>query len=234
LAYYAEPRATIDIDLNVFVPADHFRCRRRCSTSALPPTIRRPWRQPRDASASCGTTPRSISSSRTTLPRCRRVSSDGAVRHGCVDPDPVAEHLVVCKVIFVGLATGRHRRELPPKSRSMQRKSCGGSDGSQRRRSPLRTDCRRHHPPLICRRDEPGYLRDRPTNHEAAALRSRSHAPWTHWKRWSAMSMRWLDDRAVPDDLVDKLLWAATGHPTRGSQMWDFVVVRTPQRTLPT
>ena len=24
LAYYAEPRATIDIDLNVFVPADHF------------------------------------------------------------------------------------------------------------------------------------------------------------------------------------------------------------------
>ncbi len=24
LAYYAEPRATVDIDLNVFVPADHF------------------------------------------------------------------------------------------------------------------------------------------------------------------------------------------------------------------
>ncbi len=43
----------------------------------------------------------------------------------------------------------------------------------------------------------------------------------------SAMSMRWLDDKAVPDDLVDTLLWAATRASNPGnSQLWDFVVVR--------
>jgi len=45
----------------------------------------------------------------------------------------------------------------------------------------------------------------------------------------SAMSMRWLDDKEVPEQLVDKLLWAATRASNPGnSQLWDFVVVREP------
>jgi nitroreductase len=43
----------------------------------------------------------------------------------------------------------------------------------------------------------------------------------------SAVSMRWLGDEPVPDELVDKLLWAATRASNPGnSQPWDFVVVR--------
>jgi nitroreductase len=43
----------------------------------------------------------------------------------------------------------------------------------------------------------------------------------------SAVSMRWLKPDPVPDEVVDKLLWAATRASNPGNvQPWDFVVVR--------
>jgi nitroreductase len=43
----------------------------------------------------------------------------------------------------------------------------------------------------------------------------------------TAVSMRWLKPDPVPDELVEKLLWAATRASNPGnSQPWDFVVVR--------
>ena len=44
----------------------------------------------------------------------------------------------------------------------------------------------------------------------------------------TAVSMRWLKPDPVPDDLVDRLLWAATHASNPGNvQPWDFVVVQT-------
>jgi nitroreductase len=43
----------------------------------------------------------------------------------------------------------------------------------------------------------------------------------------TAVSMRWLKPDPVPDELVDKVLWAATRASNPGNvQPWDFVVVR--------
>lgn len=43
----------------------------------------------------------------------------------------------------------------------------------------------------------------------------------------TAVSMRWLKRDPVPDELVDRVLWAATRASNPGnSQPWDFVVVR--------
>jgi nitroreductase len=43
----------------------------------------------------------------------------------------------------------------------------------------------------------------------------------------TAVSMRWLKPDPVPDELIEKLLWAATRASSPGNvQPWDFVVVR--------
>ena len=43
----------------------------------------------------------------------------------------------------------------------------------------------------------------------------------------SAVSMRWLKPDPVPDELVERLIWAATRASNPGNvQPWDFVVVR--------
>jgi len=43
----------------------------------------------------------------------------------------------------------------------------------------------------------------------------------------TAVSMRWLKPDPVPDELVDKVIWAATRASNPGNvQPWDFVVVR--------
>ncbi len=43
----------------------------------------------------------------------------------------------------------------------------------------------------------------------------------------SAVSMRWLKPDPIPDELVERLLWAATRASNPGNvQPWDFVVVR--------
>jgi nitroreductase len=43
----------------------------------------------------------------------------------------------------------------------------------------------------------------------------------------SAVSMRWLKPDPVPDELIERLIWAATRASSPGnSQPWDFVVVK--------
>lgn len=45
----------------------------------------------------------------------------------------------------------------------------------------------------------------------------------------TAMSMRWLKSDPVPDDVIDRLLWAATRASSPSNvQPWEFVVVRDP------
>jgi nitroreductase len=47
----------------------------------------------------------------------------------------------------------------------------------------------------------------------------------------SAMTMRWLTEEPVPDELVEKLVWAGTRASTpENSQLWDFVVVRSAEQ----
>ncbi|GAA1950406.1 nitroreductase family protein [Amycolatopsis minnesotensis] len=47
----------------------------------------------------------------------------------------------------------------------------------------------------------------------------------------SAMTMRWLSDEPVPDELIEKLVWAGTRAPSpENSQLWDFVVVTSPEQ----
>ncbi|QWF77373.1 nitroreductase family protein [Amycolatopsis sp. CA-230715] len=47
----------------------------------------------------------------------------------------------------------------------------------------------------------------------------------------SAMTMRWLSGEPVPDDLIEKLIWAGTRAPSpENSQLWDFVVVTSPEQ----
>jgi nitroreductase len=46
----------------------------------------------------------------------------------------------------------------------------------------------------------------------------------------TARTMRWLKPDPVPDELIDKLLWAATRASNPNNlQAWDFVVVRDPE-----
>src|SRR4051812_11416123 len=46
----------------------------------------------------------------------------------------------------------------------------------------------------------------------------------------SAMTMRWLSDEPVPDELIEKLIWAGTRAPSpENSQLWDFIVVKSPE-----
>lgn len=47
----------------------------------------------------------------------------------------------------------------------------------------------------------------------------------------SAMTMRWLSEEPVPDELIDKLIWAGTtASSPENSQLWDFIVVKSPER----
>lgn len=45
------------------------------------------------------------------------------------------------------------------------------------------------------------------------------------------MTMRWLADEPVPGELIERLIWAATrASSPANSQLWDFVVVTSPQQ----
>jgi nitroreductase len=47
----------------------------------------------------------------------------------------------------------------------------------------------------------------------------------------TAVTMRWLRPDPVPDELLDKLIWAGTRAASpENSQLWDFVVVRSPEQ----
>ena len=103
LAYYAEPRATIDIDLNLFVPAERFpdvaAPLARLGAAADDPHGRR-----RDSPRRPGARDVGRHAHRPVL-RVRRVPRRGrrGPPHGARSPTPRsrssrAEHLVVCKV----------------------------------------------------------------------------------------------------------------------------------------
>jgi nitroreductase len=43
--------------------------------------------------------------------------------------------------------------------------------------------------------------------------------------------MRWLSDKPVSDELIEKLIWAGTRAPSpENSQLWDFIVVKSPEQ----
>jgi nitroreductase len=47
----------------------------------------------------------------------------------------------------------------------------------------------------------------------------------------SAMTMRWLSEEPVPDELIEKLVWAGTRAASpENSQLWDFIVVKSPEQ----
>lgn len=47
----------------------------------------------------------------------------------------------------------------------------------------------------------------------------------------SAMTMRWLSDKPVPDEVVEQLIWAGTrASSPANSQLWDFIVVTSPKQ----
>jgi len=47
----------------------------------------------------------------------------------------------------------------------------------------------------------------------------------------SAMTMRWLSDEPVPDEVIEQLIWAGTrASSPANSQLWDFIVVTSPQQ----
>ncbi|MFI6165926.1 nitroreductase family protein [Nocardia sp. NPDC051052] len=47
----------------------------------------------------------------------------------------------------------------------------------------------------------------------------------------SAVTMRWFSDEPVPDELIDKLIWAGTrASSPENSQLWDFIVVKSPEQ----
>jgi nitroreductase len=47
----------------------------------------------------------------------------------------------------------------------------------------------------------------------------------------SAMTMRWLSEEPVPDELIEKLIWAGTrASSPANSQLWDFIVVKSPEQ----
>lgn len=47
----------------------------------------------------------------------------------------------------------------------------------------------------------------------------------------SAMTMRWLTDEPVHDEVIERLIWAGTrASSPANSQLWDFIVVTSPQQ----
>ncbi|MGH8995425.1 MAG: nucleotidyl transferase AbiEii/AbiGii toxin family protein [Acidimicrobiales bacterium] len=104
LAYYAEPRATVDIDLNVFVPPDEFE---KIAAPLLglgaavdDPSVAQLVRRDGQARVMWETTPIDLFFSYDAFHEAA-----GAARHRVPFADstiPIlaADHLVVCKVIF--------------------------------------------------------------------------------------------------------------------------------------
>lgn len=104
LAYYADPRATIDIDLNVFVPPDRFedvaRPLARLGAAADSPAIETLVRRDGQARVMWDATPIDLFFSYDPFH-----DAAGRARHSVPFGDgtiPVlaAAHLIVCKVVF--------------------------------------------------------------------------------------------------------------------------------------
>lgn len=104
LAYYAEPRATIDIDLNVFVPAERFQeiagPLRRLGVAVDEPSVAAAVRRDGQVRVTWNATPIDLFFSYDAFHEAA-----GAARHSVPFGDETisilaAEHLAVCKAIY--------------------------------------------------------------------------------------------------------------------------------------
>lgn len=104
LAYYAEPRATIDIDLNVFVPAERF------SDVAVPlaqlgaaadnPSVAALIHRDGQARVMWDATPIDLFFSYDAFHDAAGAARQVVPFGGATIPILAAEHLIVCKVVF--------------------------------------------------------------------------------------------------------------------------------------
>ena len=104
LAYYAEPRATIDIDLNVFVAPERFSdvagplC--RLGAAANNPSVAALVQRDGQARVMWGTTPIDLFFSYDPFHDAAGAARGVVPFGGGTIPILAAEHLVVCKVVF--------------------------------------------------------------------------------------------------------------------------------------
>lgn len=104
LAYYADPRATVDIDLNVFVPPDRFEevagPLGRLGAAAESPTVEALVRRDGQARVMWDATPIDLFFSYDPFhDAARRARHTVPFGDGTI-PILAAAHLVVCKVVF--------------------------------------------------------------------------------------------------------------------------------------
>jgi hypothetical protein len=104
LAYYAEPRATIDIDLNVFVPSERFRDvagpLSTLGAAADDPAIEAIARRDGQVRIMWDQTPIDVFFSYDDFHRAARHGTRRVPFGSATIPILSVEHLMVCKVIF--------------------------------------------------------------------------------------------------------------------------------------
>lgn len=104
LAYYAEPRATIDIDLNLFVPADQFsdvaEPLRRLGASTDDPSVAALVHRDGQARVMWDSTPIDLFFAYDPFHDAAGAARRVVPFAGGTIPILAAEHLVVCKVVF--------------------------------------------------------------------------------------------------------------------------------------
>jgi hypothetical protein len=104
LAYYAEPRATIDIDLNVFVPPDDLEKvlapLRGLGAAVDDPLVEQLIRQDGQARVMWESTPIDLFFSYDAFHEAAALARHRVPFADSVIPILAPEHLVVCKVIF--------------------------------------------------------------------------------------------------------------------------------------
>jgi hypothetical protein len=104
LAYYAEPRATIDIDLNLFVPADEFpmvaTTLTKLGVAADRPEIADLVRRDGQARVFWDQTPIDMFFAYDEFHDAARKATRAVPFADTTIPILAAEHLIVCKVVF--------------------------------------------------------------------------------------------------------------------------------------
>ena len=104
LAYYAEPRATIDIDLNVFVPAERFpdvaAPLQRLGAAADNPSVAALVQRDGQARVMWDTTPIDLFFSYDAFHDAARRARQFVPFADATIPILSAEHLIVCKAVF--------------------------------------------------------------------------------------------------------------------------------------
>ena len=104
LAYYAEPRATIDIDLNVFVPVDRFpevaRSLARLGVAMDAPGVAQKVKREGQARAMWEATPVDLFFSYDPFHAAAAAGRHAVPFADTTIPILAAEHLIICKVIF--------------------------------------------------------------------------------------------------------------------------------------